>query len=54
MANLTMRRENRSSTVAKCRSRGYKWRDRDPIWRQRRRLELDTAVKGFFDASEGT
>ncbi|MGH9153904.1 MAG: IS3 family transposase, partial [Acidimicrobiales bacterium] len=31
----------------------YKWRDRAPTPRQRRRGELDTAVKEFFDASDG-
>lgn len=32
----------------------YKWRDRPPTQRQLRRATLDTAVKEFFDASDGT
>lgn len=32
----------------------YKWRDADPSARQRRRDDLDEAVRGFFDASGGT
>ena len=32
----------------------YKWHDRPPTDRDRRRAELDGAVKGFFDASGGT
>ena len=32
----------------------YKWRDRPPTPRQVRRRVLDGAVKGFFDASDGT
>lgn len=32
----------------------YKWRHRPPTARQLRRAELDTAVKEFFDASDGT
>lgn len=32
----------------------YKWRDRPPTPRAERRGELDTAVKEFFDASDGT
>jgi putative transposase len=32
----------------------YKWHDREPTARQRRRAELDAAVKAFFDDSGGT
>lgn len=32
----------------------YKWHQRPPTGRDRRRGELDAAVKKFFDASEGT
>ena len=32
----------------------YKWHDRPPTDRDRRRAELDAAVKKFFDASGGT
>jgi putative transposase len=32
----------------------YKWRDRQPTVRQRRRAELDAAVKASFDDSGGT
>jgi putative transposase len=32
----------------------YKWHDRPPTGRDRRRAELDAAVKKFFDASGGT
>ena len=32
----------------------YKWRDREPTARQRRRAELDTAVRASFDDSGGT
>lgn len=32
----------------------YKWRDRAPTDRQRRRVELDAKVKQVFDASGGT
>jgi transposase InsO family protein len=32
----------------------YKWRNRPPTRRQRRRAELDAKVKAFFDASGGT
>lgn len=32
----------------------YKWRDRPPTARDRRRAELDAAVKAAFDASGGT
>jgi transposase InsO family protein len=32
----------------------YKWRDRDPTPRQRRRAELDAAVKASFEDSGGT
>jgi putative transposase len=32
----------------------YKWRDRRPTARQRRRAELDDAIRAVFDASGGT
>jgi transposase InsO family protein len=32
----------------------YKWRDREPTARQRRRAELDVAVRASFDDSGGT
>jgi putative transposase len=32
----------------------YKWQDREPTGRQRRRAELDAAVKASFDDSGGT
>jgi putative transposase len=32
----------------------YKWKDRPPTARQRRRAELDAAVKASFEASGGT
>jgi putative transposase len=32
----------------------YKWNDRPPTERDRRRAELDAAVKKFFDRSGGT
>jgi transposase InsO family protein len=32
----------------------YKWHDREPTGRQRRRVELDVAVKASFDDSGGT
>lgn len=32
----------------------YKWRDREPTARQRRRAELDAAVRASFDDSGGT
>ena len=32
----------------------YKWRDREPTPRQRRRVELDAAVQASFDDSGGT
>jgi hypothetical protein len=32
----------------------YKWKDRSPTARQRRRAELDAAVKASFDDSGGT
>ena len=35
-------------------SRFYKWHDREPTGRQRRRAELDAAVKASFDDSGGT
>lgn len=32
----------------------YKWRNRPPTARDARRADIDTKVKGFFDASDGT
>jgi len=54
------RTEHRVPHAISCRALGvsqswfYKWRDRPPTGRQRRRAEIDAKVKEVFDASGGT
>ena len=56
----SQRAEHRVPHATACRALGvspswfYKWQERPPSPRQRRRAELDEAVKDAFDASGGT